>query len=450
MAVVIGSGPNGLTAAILLARAGLRTTLYEAQPVIGGGLRSGELTLPGFTHDLCSTAHPMGISSRVFRQFPLEKFGLEWVMPTVPVAHPLDGGVVASADRSYRELIEPFAARWQDLLEDFLAPLGVPAHPLLFARFGLAGGWPATVLAKLRLRSPGARALFAGMAAHSILPLEFPGSAAFGVMLGTAAEAPGWPFVRGGSQNLANALAAYFESLGGRIVTNVSIRALNSIDDPGPILCDVSPRQFLEMAGSRLPHGYHRQLANYRYGPGVFKMDWALSQPIPWAASECAQAGTVHLGGSLEEVAASERAAWRGQVHDRPFVLLTQPTLFDPSRAPAGKHVAWAYCHVPNGCTADRTEAIEHQVERFAPGFRKIVLARHVMYPADLERRNANLIGGDIGGGAVDLKQLFMRPSPSLYRTPLKGVFLCSSSTPPGGGVHGMCGYNAVQAALRQ
>lgn len=460
-ASVIGSGPNGLTAAIMLARAGLRTTLFEAEPTVGGGTRTAELTLPGFLHDVCSAIHPLAVSSPVFASFPLADYGLEWIHPPIPLAHPLDDGSAAilhvNLDKTcerlgndgaaYRRVIAPLARRWSELTPEVLQPIHFPS--LLLARFGLLSLWPAARLARRLFRTESARALFAGIAAHSVLPLEAIGSAAFAWMLAVAGHAAGWPIPRGGSQRIANALAAYFESLGGRIVTGARIRSLNEVPS-GPILCDVTPRQFLEIAGDRLPERFRRQLSAYRYGPGVFKLDWALSAPIPWKASECAGAGTVHVGGTLTEIAAAERAVADGAVSSRPFVLLAQPSLFDDSRAPAGAHTAWAYCHVPHASKEDMTERIESQVERFAPGFRSRILARSAMTPADMERRNANLVGGDITGGAHDLKQLLLRPTRKFYRTPLDGVYLCSSSTPPGGGVHGMCGFHAATLALRE
>lgn len=460
---MIGSGPNGLTAAIVLAQAGLRTTVYEAQPTIGGGARSAELTLPGFVHDVCSAVHPWAVSSPAFAGFPLAEHGLEWIHPPLPLAHPLDDGSAAilamSLDETcarlgadgarYRRAMAPLARRWRELVPMIEAPLlRWPAHPWLLARFGALAIWPAAPLARRLFRTPAARALFAGNAAHSVLPLEALASAAFGWVLAAAAHAVGWPIPRGGAQAIANALASYFESLGGRIVTNARIQSLDELGDASPILCDVTPRQFVAMAGDRLPDRFRRQLEAYRYGPGVFKVDWALRAPIPWKAAECARAGTVHVGGSLDEIAASERTIDGTALSERPFVLLAQPSLFDPSRAPAGQHTAWAYCHVPHACTADMTERIETQVERFAPGFRAGILARSSMTPADLERHNANLIGGDITGGAQDLRQLVLRPTRLLYGTPLDGVYLCSSSTPPGGAVHGMCGFHAARAAL--
>jgi phytoene dehydrogenase-like protein len=463
-ACVIGSGPNGLTAAIVLAQAGLRTTVFEAESTIGGGARSAELTLPGFVHDVCSAVHPLAASSPAFASFPLARHGLEWIQPPLPLAHPLDNGSAAAMAMSlddtcaglgrdgpaYRRAIAPLVRRWRELVPMIQAPLlRVPVHPWLLARFGAIAFWPAAPLARLLFRTEAARALFAGNAAHSVLPLDALGSAAFGWVLAAAGHAVGWPIPRGGSQAIANALASYFESLGGRIVTNSRIGSLDELPDASLVLCDVTPRQFAAIAGNRLPDRFHRQLEAYRYGPGVFKIDWALSAPIPWKAAECFRAGTVHVGGTLDEIAASERAMSGTTPSDRPFVLVAQPSLFDDSRAPAGQHTAWAYCHVPHASTSDMTGPIESQVERFAPGFRTRILARHTMTPADLERHNANLVGGDITGGAQDLRQLVLRPTRLLYRTPLDGVYLCSSSTPPGGAVHGMCGFHAAHAALR-
>ena len=463
-ALVIGSGPNGLTAAIVLAKAGLRTTVLEAESTIGGGTRSAELTLPGFVHDLCSAVHPMGISSPAWASFPLAEHGLEWIQPTLPLAHPFDDGSAAVLDRSldrtcgrlgadgatYRARVAKLMLRWPELTHEILQPLlHMPASPVLLARFGMLALGAASGAARRIFRTEAARALFAGLAAHSVLPLEEYGSAAFGWVLAIAAHAAGWPIPRGGSQQIANSLAAYFKTLGGTITTNTRVRSLDELDRAALILCDVTPRQFLELAGKRLPDAFAGQLKAYRYGPGVFKIDWALSAPIPWKAKDCAQAGTVHVGGSLDEIARSERAAWNGVADDAPFVLVAQPSLFDSTRAPAGKHTAWAYCHVPSGSASNQTERIERQIERFAPGFGETILARHVFTPVQMEQHNANLVGGDITGGAQDLKQLLFRPTRMLYRTPLPGVFLCSSSTPPGGGVHGMCGWNAAKMALR-
>lgn len=465
-AVVVGAGPNGLAAAIELARAGRSVLVREAAEVLGGGLRSGEVTLPGFVHDLCSAIHPLAAASPFFRTVPLDAHGLEWVEPPVPLAHPLDGGEAAVLRRSVEETAEglgpdakaytrvfrPLVDDWPQLEGALLGPLvRVPRHPFALARFGLGGLWPARRFARRTFEDEPARALFAGLAAHSILPLEKVASASFGLVLGLTGHAVGWPLPRGGSQAIADALASYLRSLGGEIVTGAPVESLDELSTARTVLCDVTPRQFLRLAGARLDGRYRRALERYRYGPGVFKLDWALSGPVPWAAPECAQAGTVHLGGTLDEIAASERAPERGETGDRPFVLLAQPTMFDPSRAPEGRHTAWAYCHVPNGSTVDMTDAIERQIERFAPGFGERVLARNATGPADLERRNANLVGGDIAGGSNELRQLVARPALRRvpYSTPLDGIYLCSASTPPGGGVHGMCGYLAARAALR-
>jgi phytoene dehydrogenase-like protein len=426
-------------------------------------MRSAELTVPGFVHDLCSAVHPMAMSSPAFRSMPLEEHGLEWIQPALALAHPMDDGRAAVAERSieasaarlgrderaYRTLVAPRVAHWQELMEDVLAPLHIPRHPLVLGRFGLLAPWPARFAARRLFSEETARALFAGVAAHSILPLEKAGSAAFGWVMLLAAHAVGWPVARGGSQRIAGALLSYLKSLGGEVLTHQPVRSLREFPAGALVLCDVSPRQLIAMSDGRLPHRYCRELAAFKYGPGVFKVDWALNGPIPWTNMDCRRAGTVHLGGSLEEIAASERAAWEGTTSMRPFVLLSQPSLFDGSRAPEGKHTAWSYCHVPNGSQEDMTARIEAQVERFAPGFRDLVIARHSMTPVDLEQHNANLIGGDIGGGAATLKQLFFRPTAALYRTPAGNVYLCSASTPPGGGVHGMCGFHAAKAALR-
>lgn len=464
-AVVVGSGPNGLASAITLADAGRSVLVLEGQETIGGGTRSEELTLPGFVHDVCSAIHPLGVASPFFRDLPLAQYGLEWVYPPAAVAHPFDDGSAAVLERSvdatgeslgrdataYRRLMGPLLDNWEGLASDLLGPLPVPPrHPFAMARFGLKAVRSARGLAESAFEGERARALFAGLAAHSILPLERPVSAAFGLVLGTVAHAVGWPMARGGSQQIADALAAHLRSLGGEIVTGTYVESLDQLPPAGATLLDVTPRQLLQIAGDRLPAGYRRALGHYRYGPGVFKLDWALDGPIPWKAPACSRAGTVHLGGTLPEIAASERAVWRGELSERPYVIVVQQTLFDPTRAPEGKHTGWAYCHVPNGSTIDMTERIEAQVERFAPGFRDLILARSVMPPAALERHDPNYIGGDINGGVQDLGQLFTRPVARInpYTTPVRGLYLCSSSTPPGGGVHGMCGYFAAQAAL--
>jgi phytoene dehydrogenase-like protein len=461
--VVIGSGPNGLAAAITVAQAGRSVLLIEGEETIGGGTRSAELTLPGFVHDVCSSVHPMALWSPFFRRLPLERYGLEWIHPAAPLAHPLDDGSAVILDRSaeltaqalgddrerYLRLMAPLIADWPKLESTIEHPFNFPAHPLAAMRFGLDALRSASSVAKHSFRHARARALFAGLAAHAMLPLERVPSAAFGLVLGIMGHAVGWPFARGGSQNIANALAAYLTSLGGEIVTGVPVASIEQLPRSPVVLCDVTPRQLLQLAGSRLEPGFRHKLERYRYGPGVCKLDWALSGPIPWRADECSRAGTVHLGGTLEEIAASERAPFEGNYSERPFVLLAQPTLFDSTRAPVGKHIAWAYCHVPNGSSVDMTGAIENQIERFAPGFRALILQRSVRVAASLERYNPNLIGGDIGGGMADLGQFLLRPTRRFYRTPAKGIYLCSSSTPPGPGVHGLCGHLAARAALK-
>jgi phytoene dehydrogenase-like protein len=463
--IVVGAGPNGLAAAVELARAGRPVRVYEAADHIGGGTRSAALTLPGFVHDICSAVHPMGAASPFFRRLPLGRHGLEWVHPPAPLAHPFDDGTAALLERSiaatgetldpgdrsaYRKLLAPLVDAWEPLFAEVLAPLHLPRHPVLLGRFGLRALWPADWLIRACFAGPRARALIAGIAAHTLEPLTRAPTAAIGLMLAVAGHAVGWPIARGGSQRIADALASILEGLGGTIVTGVRVRSLADLPRAEACVLDLTPRQVLRVAESRLPAGYRTRLARYRYGPGVFKVDWALSDPIPWHAKECARAGTVHVGGPAEEIAAASAAAWEGRVPSRPFVLLAQPSLFDDRRAPPGRHIAWGYCHVPHGSAVDMTPAIEAQVERFAPGFRDTILARHTMTPAELERHNANLVGGDINGGIQDLWQLFTRPvaSPAPYRTPARGVYLCSASTPPGGAVHGMCGYHAARTVL--
>ncbi len=454
-ASIIGSGPNGLAAAIALASAGVAVTVSERNAQIGGACSTAETTLPGFRHDLGSSVYPMGIASPFFRSLLIE---FPWIEPPAPCAHPLDDGTAvllehslddtaanldSTDSRKYRSLVEPLADRFAELAVDLLGPMQhIPRRPILLARFGLSALLPAASLARSRFSGVRARALFAGMAAHSVMPLEAPASAAVGLVLMAAGHASGWPIVRGGAQMLTDALAHHLESLNGRIVVGHEVTEMPEAD---VILADVTPRQLLRIAGPALPQGYRRELERFRYGGGAFKIDYALNSPIPWTANECSRAATVHLGGTMEEIVASERDF----DSSAPFVLLTQPSLFDPSRAPAGRHTAWAYCHVPNGSPVDRLEAIERQIERFAPGFRDCILARYVSPPAELERWNPNLVGGDLSGGAMTPGQLFFRPTASLYRTPLSGLFLCGASTPPGGGVHGMAGWHAAQAALR-
>jgi len=465
-AVVVGAGPNGLAAAIALARAGHSVRVLEAAETIGGGSRSAELTLPGFVHDVCSAVHPHPLDSPFLRELPLAEHGLELVHPELPLAHPLDDGSavvlersveatavsVGGADaRAYRRLMGPLARDAAKLLPELLGPLRPPRHPLALARFGVLGVRSSKALAR-RFEGPRGRALIAGMAAHSMLRLEQPPTAAVALVLMLTGHAVGWPVARGGSQAVADALAAHLRSLGGEIETGRRVQSVDELADARAVLLDLTPRQVLAVAGHRLPARYRRALARFRHGPGVFKLDWALDAPIPWQSEECARAGTVHIGGRFEELAASEAEVARARVPERPYVLLAQPTVCDPTRAPEGKHTAWAYCHVPSGSTEDMTARVEAQIERFAPGFGDRVLARSAMNAADIEAYNPNYVGGDINGGLMDLRQLFTRPvaRPVPYTTPDPRLFICSSSTPPGGGVHGMCGYFAAQAALRR
>ena len=463
-AIVVGSGPNGLAAAIALARAGKSVRVLEAAPTLGGGARSGELTLPGYVHDVGSSVYPMAVASPFLKSLPLEKFGLEWVHPDLPLAHPLDGGRAAVLARSveetadglgpdagaYRRLMGPLVPRAEELFRDLLGPPGLPRSPLLAARFGLRALRSGRGLAEAYFRTEEAQALIGGLAAHSVLPMESRPGAAIALMLGLAGHAAGWPFVRGGAANLTAALVGYLKSLGGEVETGHRVKSLAELPPARAVLLDLAPRQVSAVCGDKLPAGYRRRLSKFRYGPGVFKLDWALSGPIPWVNSACRRAGTVHVGGNLGEMSESESACNTGRTVEKPFVLLAQPSVFDPTRAPAGKHTAWAYCHVPNGSNIDRTDAIESQVERFAPGFRATILGRSAMNPAAVEAWNANCVGGDVAGGANTLWQIFARPAPRLkpYVTPLAGVYLCSASTPPGGGVHGLCGFHAAGAAL--
>ncbi len=464
-AVVVGSGPNGLAAAIVMAQAGRSVLVLEAEHQMGGGARTMELTLPGFRHDICSAAHPLGFASPFFRRLPLAEHGLEWIHPPFSLAHPLDTGeagvldrsVDATADRlgkdgrAYKRLMTDFAAHWEDVLEDALAPpIHVPKHPLLMARLGWYAARSAAGLAKSLFRTDRGQALLAGIAAHAGTPLTNPISGAFGLMLGVTGNATGWPIAKGGSQSISDALASYLRSLGGKIQTDTRVASLDELPASQTVFLDVTPRQALTIVGDKMPLEFRQQWGRYRYGPASFKIDWALSGSIPWKAPECMQAGTVHLGGTLEELIASENMPINGEIPDRPFVLVVQQSSFDPTRAPEGKHTGWAWCHVPLGCKEDMTGRIEAQVERFAPGFRDLILARASIKASEMSAHNANLVEGDIGGGTVDIRQLFLRPTPGInpYATPMKGVYLCSSSTPPGPGVHGMCGYNAAQSAL--
>jgi len=465
-AVVVGSGPNGLAAAIALAEAGRSVLVIEGRETIGGGARTAELTLPGFRHDICSAVHPFAAASPVFKALPLERYGLEWVEPPVELAHPFDDGSAAILHRSvavtaqslgvdgdaWQQLIQPLLDDVEPLFDGLLGPLRWPRHPIALARFGLSGLRSVTGLSKANISGRHAPGLLGGIAAHSMLALDQPPTAAFALMLGLAGHAVGWPFARGGSQAIPDALAAHLRALGGEIVTGWPVRALRELPASRAVLFDTSARGMVEIAGEALPPGYRRQISRFRRAPGVFKIDYALSEPVPWTNHECRRAGTLHLGGTLDELAASEQAVTSGKHPERPFIIAAQQSLFDPTRAPAGQHTFWAYCHVPNGSTVDMTEAIEAQIERYAPGFRDTVVARCTHNSQQIEDYNPNYIGGDINGGLQDLRQLFMRPAPRLdpYSTPNPRLFLCSSSTPPGGGVHGLCGWFAAQSALRR
>jgi len=462
-AIVIGSGPNGLAAAILMQQKGLSVLLIEGKKTIGGGLRSAELTLPGFTHDICSAVHPLAVLSPFFSKLPLHQFGLEFIYPPIAAAHPFDNGsaaVVKSSiletaalleadENAYLDLLQPIVRDWPKIAADVLAPLHCPKYPFAMASFGLKALTSASHLSK-RFKTEEAKGLLAGMAAHSIQPLTNIATSAEALVLMAAAHLKGWPIPKGGSNQIANALAEYFKSIGGKIETNFYVKSLTQLPSARAVLFDITPKQLLQIAGHKFSPLYKWQLERYRYGMGVFKIDWALDGPIPFTAPECREAGTVHIGNTFKEIADTEQQSWDGKIVEKPFVLLTQPSLFDPTRAPEGKHTAWAYCHVPNGSMADRTDAIEKQVERFAPGFRERILARHTYNAMQMEEYNPNYIGGDINGGVIDIGQLFTRPALrwSPYRTSAKGLYICSSSTPPGGGVHGMCGYYAAKRAI--
>ena len=463
-AVVVGSGPNGLAAAIVIAQTGRKVIVFEAEPTLGGGVRSAELTLPGFVHDVCSAVHPLAAGSPFFRTLPLESYGLEWVEPPAMLAHPFDAGTSAVIYRSierttaelehdaaaYRRLVGSIVTAWPAIEMDVLGPPRLPRHPLKLAHFGLKALQSVERLARNTFARAETRALFAGIAAHGMLPLDRRPTAAFALVLGAMAHVAGWVMPRGGAQRLTDALAAHLRSLGGEIVARAPVASIDDLPRAKAVLCDLSPRPLLRIAGHRFPAWYRRKLEQYRYGLGAFKVDWALDGPIPWRAASCSLAGTVHIGGTMEEIADAERDAWSGRAPEQPFVLLAQTSLFDTTRALAGCHTAWAYCHVPHGSTADMLPRIEQQIERFAPGFRRRVLARSVRQPADIERHNANLVGGDIGAGVSDLAQLFARPTRHTYRTPVKGLYICSAATPPGVGVHGMCGYHAALLALKE
>ena len=463
-AVVIGAGPNGLAAAIRFAQEGYSVLVLEAADTPGGGCRSAALTLTGFTHDICSAIHPLGYGSPFFRTLALENYGLEWIQPDAALAHPFDDGPPALLERSieataatlgrdgenYKRLIAPLVPDWDEAAQALREPMRLAQYPLGLARFGLKAMLSSQRLTEATFQGGRARGFFSGLAAHSMLPLEQSPSAAFGLALGITGHAVGWPFPRGGSQKITDALIAHLKSLGGEIVMGQRVASLSEMPSSRVILADITPRQLVQIAGEALPSGYKTRLSRYRYGMGAFKLDWALEGPIPWKSPETARAGTVHLGGTRAEISRSERTAARGEIAEQPYVLLAQQSLFDPTRAPEGKHTVWGYCHVPNGSTVDMTARIEAQIERFAPGFRDRILARHVMAPRDMEQYNANYIGGDINGGIQDWGQLFTRPLArwTPWSTPVPGLYLCSSSTPPGGGVHGMCGYYAAMAAL--
>jgi phytoene dehydrogenase-like protein len=465
-AVIVGSGPNGLGAAIALAQAGLKTLVLEAASTVGGGTRTKQLTLPGFHHDVCSAVHPTGVASPFFQSLHLEDHGLQWVHPEVPLAHPLDGGRAAvlhsSVDETadglgcdgaaYRFLFEEIVSRAGDLFPGVFTPLSFPKHPLLMARFGLAAMQPAALLANTLFRTDAARALLAGNAAHSVLPLEHVFTSAIAVLLQMAAHAVGWPVAKGGSQRIADALVLKLRSLDGDVRCDAPVRSLLDIPDSRVVLFDTSPRVLVEIAGDALPTSYTKRLLRFKHGPGVFKVDYALSGPVPWLNEVCRRAGTVHVGGTIEEIRASELASFEGRIAEHPFVLVAQQSVCDATRAPAGQHTLWAYCHAPANCTENLEPLITAQIERFAPGFRDLVLAKHTMTGPQMHAYNANYIGGDIVGGMATWDQLVTRPIASLcpYATPNKRLWLCSASTPPAGGVHGMCGWNAAQAVLRR
>ena len=463
-ACVIGAGPNGLAAAIVLAQAGVHVDVLEAQAQPGGAARTMELTLPGFKHDFGSAVYPLGAGSPFFSSLPLSRHGLEWIHSPAALAHPLDDGTAVMLERNldqtsdslgidgkaWVQLMRPFVKHWKEFAPEILGPVSfLPRHPVLMARFGTLAVQSAHSVAR-RFRDQRTRALFAGLAAHSFLSLDEPLSAAFGILMALPAHVVGWPVPRGGAQSITNALCGVLATFHGKVRTSAPVENLTALSDYNLILCDLTPRQLLKIGAQRLSDSYKRQLKNYRYGAAVFKVDYALNAPIPWKAAECSRAATVHIGGSFEDIAESEKAVRCGRHPDRPFILLAQPSLFDSSRAPAGKHTAWAYCHVPNGSNVDMLQKFENQIERFAPGFRDCILARRVFSPADLESMDANLVGGDIGGGVMDIRNFLFRPTRQRYATSAHDVYICSSSTPPGGGVHGMCGYHAAKMALRR
>ena len=460
--VVIGSGPNGLSAAIVLAQAGCKVVVFEANDTIGGGARSAELTLPGFTHDVCSAVHPWALASPFWNTLPLASYGLDWIQPPVMIGHPFEDGTAAIAVRSlettaaglgrdaaaYKRIVGAVVRDWPLVLDAVLGPPAMPRHPVALAKFGLRALRSSNSLTASAFTGEPAKALLAGIAAHDVLPLDRALTAGVALTMGALSHIGGWPIPRGGSQKITNALAQHLTSLGGEIVAGTRVTDVDRLPAAKIVLCDLSPKPLLRIAGHKFPTAYRRALAGYRYGMGVFKVDWALADPIPWRSEDCRRAGTLHLGGTSKEISDAEQQTWAGQIPDRPFVLLSQPSVFDASRAPAGKHVVWGYCHVPHASTVDMLDRVERQIERFAPGFRERVLARAVRTPAQLEADNPNLVGGDIAMGVTDLMQFFTRPTWRNYATPAKGVYICSASTPPGPGVHGMCGYHAARLAL--
>lgn len=464
-AVIVGAGPNGLAAAAMLAGRGASVLVVEAASTIGGGCRTAELTVPGLRHDVCSAIHPLGIGSPFFRTLPLAEHGLEWVQPEIALAHPFDDAPPALLHRSvdetaetlgddgYRRLIAPLVPDWDEFSAALLSPLSLARYPLGLARFGLPSLLTARSITNFAFQGGRAKAFFAGLAAHSFLPLDAPITAAFGLALAITGHAVGWPIAKGGSQSIADALASYIKAQGGEVLVDARVDDLDDLPESRVVLCDVAPCHLAEIAGERLSAGYRAKLLEYRYGPGVYKIDWAVDGPVPWKDPECARAGTIHLGPTRADITTSEKSVWKGTVSDAPFVLLAQQSPFDVSRVPVDRpnlRAVWAYCHVPSGYEGDCVDVIESQIERFAPGFRDKIVDRHTIGPAGFERYNANYIGGDINGGVLDLAQLIARPVAGIpYRTPSRGLYLCSASTPPGGGVHGMCGYYAALSALR-
>ena len=464
-AFVIGSGPNGLAAAIALAQQGLKVKVFEAKDTVGGGTRTSELTEPGFKHDICSAVHPTAVASPFFNTLPLQEYGLEWIHPDFPVAHPLPNKEAVIAERSfentierlgsdsknYKKLFKEFIESWEYLSKDLFGNLRIPEHPLAMMRFGWYGMFSAKLLSNSFFNQARTKAYFSGLAAHSIIPLEKAFTSSFGLILGTTVHSVGWPIAKGGSHSITKALAKYFESLGGEIELNSRIESLEQFPSNKPILFDLTPRQIITIADDRISTKLKNKLLNFKYGPGAFKVDFALSEPVPWLNEECKKAGTLHVGGIMEEIMHSEKEVWEGIHSEKPYVLVSQPSVFDKSRAPAGKHVLWSYCHVPNGSTESMKEQIIDQIERYAPGFRDTIISTSCMNALDFEKYNPNYIGGDINGGAQNLKQLFGRPLLKWdpYKLPVDDLYICSSSTPPGGGVHGMCGYNAARSVLK-